>query len=89
MRYIYKDDINQIELHEDKFGISPHANLSYDEDREHFYITFVEVPTRLRGKGIGAKLVMHAMQDAAKRGLKTVPKCGFARKIMEDKGFIQ
>ena len=88
MQYIYKEDLNQIELHEEKSGIQPHATLSYDEDRENFYITFVEVPSRLRGKGIGAKLLMHAMQEAAKKGLKTIPKCSFARRVMEDKGFM-
>ena len=87
MEYIHKKDLQQIELHESKLGVSPHAVLHYDKDMTHFYILDVRVPTRLKTNNAAEKLILHAMENAAKQGLKTIPKCEVAYTLMQEKGF--
>lgn len=41
------------------------------------------VPDALRGKGVGEKLVLRAVEDARKDGKKIMPLCPFARAQIE------
>jgi len=46
-------------------------------------ITHTEVPVRLRGRGIGARMVRAVLDDIRARGLKVVPRCPFVRDFIE------
>lgn len=36
-----------------------------------------------RGRGIGTRLVLHALEDARERGLRVVPSCPFVGEVVE------
>lgn len=42
------------------------------------------VPPALRGRGIGAKLVLHALDEARSQGVKIVPTCPFVERVIAD-----
>ena len=42
-----------------------------------------EVPVTLRGRGIGARLVQGALEDARRAGVKVVPTCWFVREFID------
>jgi predicted GNAT family acetyltransferase len=48
-------------------------------------ITFfhTETPPSLRERGIGARLVSGALEQARAQGLKVVPRCGFVRHVID------
>lgn len=41
-------------------------------------IVHTEVPPQLGGRGLGGRLVAHAVAEARRRGLKIIPSCSFA-----------
>jgi uncharacterized protein len=47
-------------------------------------IYYTEVPSHLRGQGIGSILVRSVLQDIRARGWKVVPRCGFVAAIIRD-----
>ena len=49
----------------------------YREQGDRAIFTHTEVPTADEGKGIGARLVRAALDDARQRGFKIVPACRF------------
>ena len=49
----------------------------YREQGDRAIFTHTEVPPADEGKGIGARLVRAALDDARKRGFKIVPACSF------------
>ena len=50
----------------------------YKLDGEKLYITHVETPTELRGKGTAAKLMQEIADHAASNNLSIIPICGYA-----------
>lgn len=55
------------------------AVLQYMERDGALYLTHTEVPPELEGKGIGSRIVKHALDDARSRGVKVAPWCPFVR----------
>jgi len=53
------------------------AVVVYREQGDRAIFTHTEVPTADEGKGIGARLVRAALDDARQRGFKIVPACSF------------
>ena len=49
----------------------------YHQQGDRLVFTHTEVPPADEGKGIGARLVRAALDDARKRGFKIVPACSF------------
>ena len=58
------------------------AFATYRRDGEVLAITHTEVPSSLRERGIGSRLVEGLMQDVRARQLKVRPLCGFARRVI-------
>lgn len=55
------------------------AELSFSKAGEHLVIIdHTEVPDAFRGRGVGLRLVEHAVEDARKSGRKIIPLCPFA-----------
>ena len=42
-----------------------------------------EVPVTLRGRGIGARVVQGALEEARRAGVKVVPTCWFVREFID------
>ena len=55
------------------------AFLVYEQTNDTFTIVHTEVPTQLRGRHLGERLVDAAMDFAARQGLRTSILCPFAR----------
>jgi predicted GNAT family acetyltransferase len=47
-------------------------------------VNYTEVPTPLRGRGIGAKLSAAVLDHIRAEGLKVVPRCGFFASFIRD-----
>jgi predicted GNAT family acetyltransferase len=58
---------------------TPHglAIAVYREQGDRAIFTHTEVPPADEGKGIGAQLVLAALDDTRRRGFKIVPACSF------------
>lgn len=59
------------------------AILQYTQRDGTLYLTHTEVPQRLRGRGIGSRIVKHALDDARGRGVKVAPSCPFVRDYVD------
>ncbi|MET3793375.1 GNAT family N-acetyltransferase [Aquamicrobium terrae] len=44
---------------------------------DHILIDYSFVPPSARGKGVGARLVAHAVEDARANGMRITPVCGY------------
>lgn len=53
------------------------AVLDYRLDDRNLRLTHTGVPPELEGRGIGGRLVRHALDDARERGLQVLPECPF------------
>lgn len=53
------------------------AFADYTRRGDTLLVTHTEVPTALRGGGVGAKLVKALLDDVRAQGLKVVPLCSF------------
>ena len=60
------------------------AELVYCRDGDRLILLHTEVPERLRGRGIGGRLVRAAVEWAAADGLTVVPSCPYARRWLRD-----
>jgi predicted GNAT family acetyltransferase len=49
----------------------------YAQQGDRLVFTHTEVPPPSEGRGIGARLVRAALDDARRRGFKIVPACSF------------
>lgn len=88
MKLIHNKTASQYEYHERPLNeVSPKAFVRYDKDNRFLYITKVKVPTRFLGKDIGEKMVSEVIAKAGIKGLRVKPKCEFAQKYMDAKGF--
>jgi predicted GNAT family acetyltransferase len=70
--------LSRYELNVD--GATAFAN--YRRDGGVLSVTHTEVPSSLRERGIGSRLVVALMQEARARGFKVRPLCGFARRVI-------
>ena len=59
------------------------AELSYRRNGDRLVLIHTEVPEELEGRGLGGRLVIAAVDQAAREGLTIVPYCPFARGWLE------
>lgn len=59
------------------------AMLAYDRRDGVLYLTHTEVPEALEGKGIGSRIVKHALDQARAAGEKVAPWCPFVRAYID------
>jgi predicted GNAT family acetyltransferase len=59
------------------------AELVYRVRGDRLVLVHTEVPVELEGRGIGGRLVIAAVDRAAREGLTLVPLCPFARGWLE------
>ena len=60
------------------------ARIQYFHSGEGVITVYhTEVDEKLRGKGVGEKLVERVVKYTRDQGLKLVPKCPYARKLIE------
>lgn len=59
------------------------AVLAYMRREGKIYLTHTEVPPELEGKGIGSRIVKHALDEAKAAGEKVAPWCPFVRTYIE------
>ena len=59
------------------------AELRYHRSGKRLSLIHTEVPEELEGRGIGGRLVIAAVDRAAREGLTIVPYCPFARSWLE------
>lgn len=59
------------------------AVLAYMRDGGTIRLTHTEVPPELEGKGIGSRIVKHALDKARADGEKVAPWCAFVRAYIE------
>jgi predicted GNAT family acetyltransferase len=70
-RFLYQED-----------GVD--SQLIYRVDGDRLVLVHTEVPQSLGGRGIGGRLVMAAVERAAKTCVTIVPWCPYARKWLQD-----
>jgi predicted GNAT family acetyltransferase len=71
--------INNAEQHRFELEFNDNlAFLTYSDVMGNFCINHTEVPETLKGKGMGSKLVRHAMDYAKNENKKVYPFCPFA-----------
>jgi predicted GNAT family acetyltransferase len=58
------------------------AVAGYRRDGETLTIFHTEVPSALRGQGMGDKLVRGVLDEVRRRRLKVVPRCWFVREFI-------
>jgi predicted GNAT family acetyltransferase len=61
------------------------AKLDYQINDGIFQIDYVYVPQPIGGRGIGARMVIAALEWGQRSGLKPEAVCGFARRVLEKK----
>ena len=59
------------------------AYLTYGEEGGRFYLLHTEVPKQMEGRGIGSRLVVHALEHARGNGLKVIAFCPFAKTYLQ------
>jgi uncharacterized protein len=59
------------------------AELTYRLDGPRLVLVHTGVPPELEGGGVGRELVAAALRFAADEGLVVVPRCPFARRLLE------
>jgi predicted GNAT family acetyltransferase len=70
-----------------RFTLAVHGEVAYvayrmlDDHTIDYVTTFV--PPALRLRGIGYRLVEHALAYAAEHGFTVVPSCWFVRRVMD------
>ena len=59
------------------------AVADYRVDGRTMTIFHTKVPVGLRGRGYGARLVLGALVEARRLGIKVVPQCWFVREFVD------
>lgn len=65
------------------------ALLTYDEQDGQLALLHTEVPDALEGRGIGSRIVKHALDHARAEGLKVLPFCRFVKAYVDRHGEYQ
>lgn len=60
------------------------ARLDYRREGGRLHLTHTEVPASEREKGVGTRLVTHALDTARREGLDVVPSCPFVAAFIRD-----
>ena len=58
------------------------AFIDYRRNNGVITLSYVKVPPELEGRGIGARMVLAALDDIRARGEKVIPQCGFVAAVM-------
>jgi len=69
-----------------RFVMSVEGNevyVLYAEDKETIDLYSTYTPSKLRGQGLAAKVVLAAFEYAKKQNLKVIPGCWYVRKFLE------
>lgn len=56
----------------------------YHADGDTMVFPHTEIAGELRGRGLGAELVRHALDDTRRRGLKVVPACSYVAHFIDE-----
>lgn len=65
---------------------APLAELVYSiDDKGNLIIEHTEVDKSLEGKNVGTELVYKAVEYARERNLQVIPKCSFAKSVLENR----
>lgn len=66
-------------------GEGGEAYLSWAETAEEDTLDYTStfVPPEMRGRGIGTRLVLAALDDARERGYRVVPTCPFVTEVVD------
>ena len=59
------------------------AVLQYMRRNGKLYLTHTEVPAELEGRGIGGRIVEHALEAARAEGITVAPWCPFVRSYIQ------
>lgn len=69
-----------------RFVMSVEGNevyVLYAEDKETIDLYSTYTPSKVRGQGLAAKVVLAAFEYAKKQNLKVIPGCWYVRKFLE------
>jgi len=58
------------------------AFIDYRRNNGVITLSYAKVPPELEGRGIGARMVLAALDDIRARGEKVIPQCGFVAAVM-------
>ncbi|MDB5478427.1 MAG: N-acetyltransferase [Alphaproteobacteria bacterium] len=72
--FLDNSDKNRFEYHVEEEIVF----ADYRKKGDHFFITHVEAPQKLRGSGAAGKLMRQIMDKARQDHLKITPLCGYA-----------
>lgn len=56
----------------------------YHTDGDVLVFPHTEIDKARRGRGLGAELVRHALDDTRRRGLKVVPACSYVARFIDE-----
>ena len=87
MKILHKEDpeFASFYIEENKEVVAEIGYSIENEDRLIIHHTYVD--ESLAGKGIGKQLVDKAVDYARQKGLRVVPMCSFAAKVMKAEGY--
>ncbi len=57
--------------------------MTYTKQGDKIVLEHTEVDPEYQGKGVGKKLVEHSVKYARENNLTIVPKCAYAKKVLE------
>lgn len=77
---IFTDNTDKKQFELDINGYT--ARIEYIIMAKKIFLTHTEVPAELKGKGIGSIIVILALEEIEKRGLKLIPLCPFTAKYI-------
>lgn len=79
MRFDNNQKEKQYELHVE----GNVAKIEYILSKSSIYLTHTEVPDALAGKGIGTRLLKHALNDVIQQDLELVALCPFVARYIQ------
>ena len=56
----------------------------YQAEGDVLVFPHTEIDAARRGRGLGAELVRHALDDTRRRGLKVVPACSYVARFIDE-----